>query len=179
MVTGKVRKGSLVELSSEMEQEGRAVTCRIEWKKAESDGILTGASFQDSGDTLSHSWLIAELKAIGVEAVQTAVRRRGVRVICDAPALFTCKADRREALIRDLGLGGALVQCSGPALKAGDSTRLEFGPVGDLGKIALNGQVVAVYEREIPRYGVRFDTFSLGGVTDLERYLTYYFEQSR
>jgi hypothetical protein len=177
MVQGKVRKGSVVELAS-AQRDGQAVRCRIEWKKSEGDGVLMGVSFQDSPEALSHSWLIDELKAIGVEAVQTALRRRGIRVICDAPALFTCMGEKREAMMRDLGLGGALVQCPGPLLKAGESAGLEFGPVEALEKIALTGQVVAVYDREIPRYGVRFDTFSLGGVTDLERYLTYYFEQT-
>jgi hypothetical protein len=176
-VPGKIRKGSVVTLSS-TSADGQGVHCRIEWKKPQGDGFLTGVSFRDSEEVLSRSWLIAELKAIGVEAVQTALRRRGVRVICDAPCLLISGDSRSEALMRDLGLGGSLVECAGPGLKVGDPARLDFGPVAELGKVSVSGQVVAVYDREVPRYGIRFDTFSLGGVTDLERYLTHYFEQT-
>jgi hypothetical protein len=180
MVPGKLRKGALVELASPSSQERLSVKCRVEWKKADNDGVLAGVSFLDSEEVLSRSWLVDELKAIGAEAVRTAQRRGGVRVICDADVKVIWKGDRanqRQGVMRDMGVGGTLLECPGPVMKLGDPVRLDFGPIEELAKMAVNGEIVAVYDMETPRYGVRFDTFSMGGVTDLERYLTYHIEK--
>lgn len=178
VVPGQLRKGSQIELCSRTADQGAVVKCRIEWKTKAADGNQAGASFQDSEDALAHSWLIEEVKAIGSEAQQTSQRRRGVRVICDLPVRLSHAADKREGVLLDLGLGGALVECAGDPLKVKEDVRLDFGPLAELSKVAIIARVVAVYDRHTPRYGVRFDTFKDGGVTDLDRYLAHLLNES-
>lgn len=172
-VPGQLRKGSQIELCSPHPGRGAVVKCRIEWKTKTADGNLAGVSFQDSEEVLARSWLIEEVKEIGSEAQQTSQRRRGVRVICDLPVRLSRDGETREGVLVDLGLGGALLECGGEPLRDKEVVRLDFGPVGEHGKVAIIAQVVVVYTRETPRYGVRFDTFKEGGVTDLDRYLAF------
>jgi len=174
LVKGKIRKGSTFELHPQSGQ-GKPVNCKIEWKKKHSQGFLTGVSFQDDKSALSSSWLFQELKAIGLEAVQTEQRRTGVRVICRTPARIRHEENKREVVLVDLGLGGALIELEGEPLKKADNVRLEFGPMDELPRLALNCEVVATYKRDKPRAGLRIDTFFDGGVTDIERYLSHYF----
>lgn len=174
LVKGKIRKGSTFELHPH-NGEGGPVSCKIEWKKKHSDGFLTGVSFQDSESSLSSSWLFQELKAIGLESVQTEQRRSGVRVICRTPAKLKQDQEKREVLLVDLGLGGALVELDGEPIKAGDKVRLEFGPQNELPRVVVNCEVVTTYKRDKPRAGLRIDSFFDGGVTDIERYLSHYF----
>jgi len=174
LINGKVRKGTNVELLP-CQGEGGAVHCKIEWKKKHPGGFLTGVSFTDDEATLSRSWLFHEMKAIGMEAVQTEQRRTGVRVICRTPALLKQGSEKREVLLVDLGLGGALIEYEGDSIKKGEKVRLEFGPVEDLTRVVVDCEAVVTYKREKPRAGLRIDTFFVGGVTDIERYLNHYF----
>ena len=174
LLKGKVRKGSVVELHPKQGQGG-PVSCKIEWKKKTSGDFLSGASFQDDQKALSESWLFEELKAIGMEAVNTQQRRSGVRVICNTPATLKQGNQKREVTMVDLGLGGALIEDDGEPLSKGDKVRLIYGPLDDMPRIAVNCEVVTTYKREVPRYGLRIDTFFDGGVTDIERYLTHFF----
>lgn len=177
ILKGKVRKGSVVELHPKQGQR-RPVSCKIEWKSKTSDGFLSGASFQNDSKALSESWLLDEVKAIGAEAVKTQQKRSGVRVICNTPAKLKHGQEKRDVVMVDLGLGGALIESDGEALKKGDAVRLEYGPIEDLPRVVLNCEVVATYKREIPRYGLRIDTFFQGGITDIERYLSHFFAPS-
>jgi PilZ domain len=175
LVHGKVRKGSVVEILSHDQNVESSVKCRIEWKKEQGDGFLTGVSFQDTEDALGDSWLLKELKEIGNEAIRTEQRRSGVRVICMAEAKLKIGDTRKETLLVDLGLGGALIELESHPLSPGELVRFEFGPIDDLSRVVINSEVAVAYQRETPRYGLRFDTFFVGGVTDLERYLTYFY----
>ena len=174
LIKGKVRKGSVVDLLPRQSEE-QPVKCKIQWKKKHSDGFLSGVSFQDDKESLSRSWLFEEVKAIGLEAVETEQRRSGVRVICNTPAQLKHGNERREVSMVDVGLGGALIESDGETLKSGDKVRLEFGPLEELPRVAVNCEVVTTYKREPPRYGLRIDTFFDGGVTDIEQYLTHFF----
>jgi PilZ domain-containing protein len=174
LIKGKIRKGSVVELLPRNSSE-QPVNCKIQWKKKHSDGFLSGVSFQDDKESLSRSWLFEEVKAIGHEAVETEQRRSGVRVICNTPAKLKLGTEKREVAMIDLGLGGALIESAGDPFKTGDKVRLEFGPLEDLPRVAVNCEVVATYKRELPRYGLRIDTFFDGGVTDIEQYLSHFF----
>lgn len=173
-VNGKIRKGTNIELYP-VQGSGGPVHCKIEWKKKQSDGFLTGVSFTDDKDALSNSWLFHEMKAIGLEAVETEQRRSGVRVICRTPARLKIGSEKRDVLMVDLGLGGALIEFEGEQLKKGDKVRLEFGPVEELVRVVVDCEVVTTYKREKPRVGLRIEGFFDGGVTDIERYLNHYF----
>ena len=115
------------------------------------------------------------MKQIGLEAVNTDQRRSGVRVICNTPAKLKHGKEKLEVTMIDVGLGGALVECDGEPLKKGDRVRLEFGPLQDLPRVVVNCEVVTTYKRDIPRFGLRIDSFFDGGVTDIEQYLTHFF----
>lgn len=175
LVLGKVRKGSIVELSAP-DKPGEPVRCRIEWKREHPQGFVTGASFKDSAEQLSRSWLFQEVKSIGEEAVETKKRRRGVRVICNTSAQLKVQGEKIEINMIDLGLGGALIEGEGLEFQKGDTFRLAVGPLEELPRMVVNGSVVTVHQRELPRYGVAFDSFFEGGVTDVERYLTHFYE---
>ena len=178
LVLGKVRKRAVLELMPPQEKTGPSVTCRIEWKKQVEEGFLTGVSFRESEETLAKSWLFEELRAIGAEAIKTEQRRTGIRVICNTDCMIRVGHNRREATLIDLGLGGALIECDGEPLEEGLSLKFSLGPMDELARVYVNAEVVIAYDREPARYGLKFDTFSLGGVTDLERYLTYFYAKS-
>lgn len=179
LVLGKVRKRSVMELSPRGESETIPVKCRIEWKKDVPEGYLTGVSFRDSEDVLAGSWLFEELRAIGTEAMETKQRRTGIRVICNAECMIRVENQRRDATLIDLGLGGALIEHDGDPLPEGLKLKFSLGPIDELSRVYINSEVVVHYDRDVPRYGLKFDTFSLGGVTDLERYLTYFYALSK
>lgn len=177
LVLGKLRKGSTVELKPRKKKgKAKPVKCRVEWKVKQDDGWLAGLSFKDSEDTMSQSWLFQEIVAIGKEAVKTQQRREGVRVMCTAPAKLKVASDLRDAQLRDLGFGGALLECPGEQWGAGQKVRLDFGPIGDLSRVVINSEVVVSHKQKTPRYGLKFLTFHTGGVTDLERYINYFYE---
>lgn len=175
---GKVRKGSTVTLAHPKDK-GNPITCKVEWKKESPQGLLVGASFQDSHEAMSQGWLLTELKAIGQEAADTQQRRAGIRIMCNCAGKLRVDGELREVTLIDLGLGGTLIAGPGDSLKTGQQVRLEFGPLKDLARVAINCEIVAAYKRDIPRYGLRFDSFFDGGVTDLERYLTYFYASDR
>lgn len=178
LIKGKVRKGSVVSLS-DAKGEGSPVSCKVEWKKESAKGLLVGASFRDTSENLSQGWLMREIRAIGEEALETEQRRSGIRIVCNFAGKLRLDDELHEVTVIDLGLGGALVAHPGGALKKGQAVRLQFGPLNDLAKVSINSEIVATYKRDIPRYGLRFDTFVNGGVTDLERYLTYFYASDR
>lgn len=177
LVLGKVRKGSVMELKPAKKKRGKTSTvkCRIEWKLKHEKGWLAGVSFKESEEAMSDSWLFQEIKAIGKEAVKTQRRREGVRVTCTAPAKLKVGKELREANLIDLGFGGALVECDGELWKEGEKIRLDFGPMDELSRVVINSEIVVTHDRDIARYGIKFLTFHTGGVTDLERYLDYFY----
>jgi hypothetical protein len=174
IIKGKIRKGSVAELHPR-NGKGHPVQCKIQWKQKTSGDFLSGVSFEDSKEALSKSWLFEEMKAIGMESVKTQQQRSGVRVICNTPAKLKLGKDKREVVMIDVGLGGALIESDGEPLKKGEKVRLEFGPLEEIPRVVVNCEVVATYKRDVPRFGLRIDTFYDGGVTDIEHYLTHFF----
>lgn len=179
LILGKVRKGSVMELVPRGGKNKSAIKSKIEWKSEHERGWLAGLSFQEDQDAMSKSWLFEELVAIGDEAVKTQQRREGIRVRCDAPAKLRYDDEVRPATIVDLGFGGALLESEGDELKPGQKLRLDFGPVDDLCRVVLNCEVVVVHQREPVRYGLKFETYYIGGITDIERYLDHFYAQEK
>ena len=175
LIHGKVRKGSVVSLVGPGKAQSGAVACKVQWKKKHPKGFVVGVSLKSSLRELSESWLFEEVKAVGEEVLQTQQRRSGVRVICGTPAMIWSEPAKEDAILLDLGLGGALIEFAGDGLKKGTLFRLEFGPLEELARVVINCEVVVSYKRETPRYGIKFNTFFVGGVTDLERYLNHFF----
>ncbi len=177
LILGKVRKGSIMELLPRGGSKKSGLKCKIEWKSEHERGWLAGVSFQETEKTMSKSWLFEELVAIGDEAVKTQQRREGIRVLCDAQVKLRYDDEIRTAQLVDLGYGGALLESEGEELTPGQKLRLDLGPIEDLCRIVLNCEVVVVHQRDPVRYGLKFETFYIGGITDVERYLDHFYEQ--
>lgn len=176
---GKVKKGDVVRIRSlkeHLEADFNTIQCRVEWVKKETGGSLVGLSFQEKGDVLNRSWLIFELKEMGVRAKGTKQKRDSVRVNCLIPARVFQGADNRKARIRDLGPTGARVECPGDAFVKDDHISLRFGPIEHLPKIEVNCDVVSTRDFGVMHYGLSFSSFSTGSRKDLEKYMNHFFK---
>ena len=126
----------------------------------------------------SESWLTEELKKLGDQARESRQRRGGVRVQCRIPARLSWpNGGEREALILDLGITGARVECAGDPLA--ENLIIHFGPVEQLPEVAANAKLISTHDAEAMQHGIVFTSFASGGHKDLVDYVNHLFKSKR
>lgn len=111
----KVDRGQLIALR----YEGPAtcydydtVQARIVWARPRANGAtLAGVAYINPPPYLERSWIRHLLRVFDLDKLSVHDRRRDVRMPVSLRATVDCTELREDAWIRDIGLGGALVEC--------------------------------------------------------------------
>jgi hypothetical protein len=113
------------------------VTGKAAWVLPEEDGYRIGLSFEADPDSLSKSWVADTLLELGSAFLLKRAPRRYVRVSTDVPSyLMTDEGRQIEVVLKDVSLGGCLLQSSEP-FKVEEIT-LRLGSVDCRGKVVNN-----------------------------------------
>ena len=179
---GKLKKGDVVKIRSlkeHLQASHNTITCRVEWTRKEGPGMMLGVSFQEQKEILNKSWLIFELKELGVRAKNTKQKRGGVRVPCLIPGRIVAGSENRQARIRDLGTHGARVECPGPTLLEGSPLILRFGPIEHLPEISVAASLISTRDFGVMHYGLAFGDFQTGNAKELQKYMKHFFNPSK
>ncbi len=173
----KLKKGDTVHvrsLNSHLQVEHNTIQCRVEWTKKQGHGLLIGVSFQEFSEVLNKSWLIFELKELGIKGRNTKQKRDDVRVKCLIPGYLNFDGDLRSCRIQDLGRNGARVECPGQPVPEGSRITLKFGPLDHLPKVMVEADVVSLRNFGVFHYGLSFVEFTQGGPKAVDKYLKHY-----
>lgn len=177
MCLGKVKKGEVAGIRGvklHNQAEHNSVNVRVEWVRKQTPGWLAGVSFVDDAKVMSKSWLIYELRDLGLKAVKTRQKRESVRVKCRFPARLFAERQSLRARVRDIGMTGARVESEGEILEKGALVKLRFGPIEKLPKLGIAAVVASVHKKGAPVYGLKFSGYETGGDKELEQYLNFF-----
>ena len=137
-----------------------SLTVRVVWCRArpESDDFETGLVYHDGLQELENSRVKAALQHLGFESGSLYERRRTLRAATSLQAQLTVAGRAYPCVMRDLGLGGALVETPSPILGIQDRAAVNL-EVNLPDKQVLFAHVI--YSRLLPsghqQHGLCFD----------------------
>lgn len=149
------------------------VGCKVVWVDQQGQQCRAGLLYQEDQAVMSRSWVKPVLQELGMEASRIKEKRKAVRLECFLPCQVTLDGEEpRDAVVHDLGLGGARVEIGGDTLEQGTFLVLHLGPMEKLPRLDARGAVNSVREKfGVYHYGVTFEEFSDADAKTLERYL--------
>jgi hypothetical protein len=151
----------------------RPLKCQVQW--ASKADLIARLSLSEHD---SEGWLTEELKKLGDQARESRQRRVGVRVKCRIPARLSWpNGGEREALILDLGITGARVECAEDPLP--EDLVIRFGPVEQLPEVAANAKLISTHDAQAMQHGIVFTSFASGGDKVLLDYVNHLFRSQR
>lgn len=105
------------------EEGWEGVTARVVWTVGDETGLVYAGPLEK----LEHSWVKKALQQLGFESLDLYERRRYVRAPADVAARLKNGEVEYPCVLKDLGLGGALVQTKKPApLEPGTRVQLQM-----------------------------------------------------
>jgi hypothetical protein len=152
------REGSLMIFSHE--PGWGPVAARVVWSRERngSDDFETGLIYRDGLQELDSSWVKAALQHLGFESASLYERRRTLRAATSLQAQLAVAGKPYPCIMRDLGLGGALVETPSAILGIQDRAAVTL-EVNLPDKQILFAHVV--YSRLLPsghqQHGLSFD----------------------
>lgn len=173
---GVLKQGQTVKvkyLAPTLGAELDTVTCKVVWVAQEGQQCRAGLLFQEDQAVMSRSWVKPVLQELGMEASRIKEKRKAVRLECFLPCQVTPDGEEpRDAVVHDLGLGGARVEIGGDTLGEGLFLVVHLGPMEKLPRLDARGTINSVREKfGVYHYGVTFEEFSDQDARILERYL--------
>ena len=136
------------------------VAARVVWSRERTGGddFETGLIYRDGLQELDSSWVKAALQHLGFESASLYERRRTLRAATALQAQLAVAGKPYPCIMRDLGLGGALVETTSPILGIQDRAAVSL-EVSLPDKQVLFAHVV--YSRLLPsghqQHGLSFD----------------------
>ena len=159
-IQGTVRPGEEVVLHyvgvlpSPRRPSEKDVRARVNWVRRTAHGCEAGLSWIDASTLLERSWVKVTLLDLGLAAHRVADSRRSVRA--SAAIKATLQAEQKvDATVRDLSVGGALVESS-DLLPLGTTVRLQMPALNCEGRVVRH----VAGEDGNTRLGIRFDHVS-------------------
>lgn len=137
-----------------------ALAARVVWSRPRTHGddFETGLIYRDGLEELDNSWVKAALKHLGFESKSLYERRRTLRANTSLQAHLAVAGKPYACVMRDLGLGGALVETPAPIIGIQDRAAVTL-EVNLPDKQILFAHVV--YSRLLPsghqQHGLCFD----------------------
>lgn len=116
-VPHKVERGQLVALRYEGPTtcyDYDTVQARIVWARPNpsGEGTLAGVAYINPSPYLERSWIRHLLRVFDLDKLSVHDRRRDVRMPVSLEARVAATETHEDAWIRDIGLGGALIECA-------------------------------------------------------------------
>lgn len=136
------------------------VATRVVWSRERtgSDDFESGMVYRDGLQELDSSWVKTALQHLGFESSSLYERRRTLRAATSLQAQLSVAGKPYACVVRDLGLGGALVETSSPILGIQDRAAVTL-EVSLPDKQSLYAHIV--YSRLLPsghqQHGLSFD----------------------
>ncbi|MFN8607264.1 MAG: PilZ domain-containing protein [Vulcanimicrobiota bacterium] len=136
------------------------VATRVVWSRERSGGddFESGMVYRDGLQELDSSWVKTALQHLGFESSSLYERRRTLRAATSLQAQLAVAGKPYPCIMRDLGLGGALVETASPILGIQDGAAVSL-EVSLPDKQVLFAKIV--YSRLLPsghqQHGLSFD----------------------
>jgi hypothetical protein len=153
-----------------------AIRMEIVWARKGGPGpeYLCGLQFADDKKRLKNSWIAYILDRYGISVAFSTQKRKWIRLDAEIPASIMHSRGRAVGIIRDIGIGGMLIDTRAE-LQKNEEIRFQIGPYRHIDTLLCEGRIIhGSYKKTVDSwiYGIIFENLTRKQAKLLNSYLS-------